>query len=92
MNADYGNGSLGDYDCFYLANGNEAYESVKIYNVVGLETGKYTFTWNWTDCNGGKHLSSKPPHTTLDANNADGNLGFAGYNVMCEITFLGLSY
>jgi len=81
-----------NFDCFYLPTGvTEGYDYVKIYNVVGLQTGKYTFTWNWTDCNGGKHLSSKPPNTTLDASNADGNLKFAGYNVMCEITFIGLS-
>lgn len=76
-----------DLDCF------SGYGSmpVVLYNVLYLYTEGYTLNWTWVDCNGNTHYSQKGPDTEVNASNADGNLGFAGYNVMCKITKITLS-
>lgn len=78
-------GSTYDADCF----SGTGSMSVKIYNVYDLYTGAYTLTWTWIDCNGATHHSSKGPGTYLSYLYAPG--GFAGYDVMCEITYMAMS-
>lgn len=81
------NGYIEDTDCF-VGTGSKY---VSIYNVHDLYTGPYTLTWDWTDCHGGKHVSSKGPETLLTPANASGSQKYAGHDVMCKITYIALS-
>lgn len=81
------NTGLSDLDCF----GGYGSMNVGLYQVQALYTGQYILNWTWIDCNGGTHHSAKAPHTEVTATNADGAGLFAGYYVMCKITYIQLS-
>lgn len=54
-----------------------------------LNTGSHTVTWDWLDTHGGRHHSSKPPHTIVTAANSPG--GFAGNSAMFGVFNIVLS-
>jgi hypothetical protein len=75
-----------DVICFGI---NGSYTGDEFSDIYILNTGSHTVTWNWIDCNGNEHHSSKPSHTIVTASNSPG--GFAGYSYMCEIFDIVLS-
>jgi len=75
---------LSDIVCF----GGYGSQNVNLYNVQALYTGYYILYFNWHDCNGNVHYSAKAPHTWVTAANSPGL--YAGFYVMCDITYIDL--
>lgn len=86
-NCPYGNAEVDNqhqqYWCFSSSSNGE------YYNIWILNTGLHTVTWDWYDCNGASHHSSKPPRTIVTAANSPG--GFAGSTIMCAVFDVTLS-
>ena len=59
------------------------------YNVDLISTGNWTVSWNWIDCHGAIHSSTKGPHTITTAQNTPG--GFAGCSYMYDVYYINVS-
>jgi uncharacterized membrane protein len=78
-----------DYDAQNDCFSGKGSASVVLYNVMDLNSGSYTFSFNWTGCDGSTHSSKVGPNTYLYSGKAPN--GFAGCTYMSKITYISLS-
>lgn len=80
-NCTFGDAEMDDTtDFVYCFAQNGSYAGQGFAFIYILNTGLHTVTWDWEDCNGGFHHSSKGPRTIVTSSNSPG--GFAGCTYM----------
>lgn len=58
-------------------------------DITALNTGGYTVSWEWEDCNGGEHFSEKGPGTLLYPGQGITNWG--GCSAIDEVSYVSLT-
>jgi hypothetical protein len=81
--------SDGAWVCFEITGGDGSYADINLYDVTEIQNqSDYYIYLDWTDCNGGTHLTFAGPGWFSDAGDAPGEYG--GCTYMADVTKIGV--